>query len=326
MPRADAVFEGGGVKGIGLVGALSVAEAKGYVWENVAGTSAGAIVAALVAAGYTAPELKKIIGSLDYNRFKDKGTVDRIPVFGPLVSLLTEKGVYEGNFLEDWIRDLLLRKGVRVFGDLVRSGEKDKRYKYKLNVITSDITHELLVVLPTGIEKYGENPDRLEVAKAVRMSMSIPIVFEPVKFRGNYFVDGAILSNFPVWLFDSPGVPEWPTFGFKLIEPDYGKPNRIEGPLDFLKSVLETMMDAHDKIHVENNDIVRTIGVPTLGIKTTEFDLSPERVEKLYQSGVSAATDFFKTWNFKKYIQGHRAKKNPKWLAKIEQLRRVMVT
>ncbi|MCI0527831.1 MAG: patatin-like phospholipase family protein, partial [Nitrospira sp.] len=106
MPRADAVFEGGGVKGIGLVGALSVAESKGYVWENVAGTSAGAIVAALVAAGYEASELKKIIGSLDYNRFKDKGAVDRIPLFGPLVSLLSEKGIYEGNFLEDWMRDL----------------------------------------------------------------------------------------------------------------------------------------------------------------------------------------------------------------------------
>jgi NTE family protein len=326
MPKADAVFEGGGVKGIGLVGALSVAESKGYVWENVAGTSAGAIVAALVAAGYEAAELKKMIGSLDYNRFKDKGAVDRIPLFGPLVSLLSEKGIYEGNFLEDWIRELLLRKGVRTFGDLVRPGEKDKRYKYKLNVIAADVTNELLVVLPTGIEKYGENPDRLEVAKAVRMSMSIPLFFEPVKFRNNYFVDGGILSNFPVWLFDSPGIPEWPTFGFKLIEPDYGKPNRIEGPLDFLKSIVGTMMDAHDKLHVENNDIVRTIGIPTLGIKTTEFEITPERTEKLYQSGVSAATDFFKTWNFKKYIQAHRAKKNPKWLSKIEQLRRVMVT
>ncbi len=326
MPKADAVFEGGGVKGIGLVGALSVAESKGYVWENVAGTSAGAIVAALVAAGYEASELKKIIGSLDYKRFKDKGMVDRVPLFGPLISLLSEKGIYEGNFLEDWIRDLLLRKGIRTFGDMIRPGEMDKRYKYRLNIITADLTNELLVVLPTGIEKYGENPDRLEVAKAVRMSMSIPFFFEPVKFRGNYFVDGAILSNFPVWLFDSPGSPEWPTFGFKLIEPEYGRPNRIEGPLDYLKALVTTMMDAHDKLHVENNDIVRTIGISTLGVKTTEFDITPERTEKLYQSGISAANDFFKTWNFKKYIQVHRAKKNPKWMAKIEQLRRVMVT
>ena len=55
---ADAVFEGGGVKGIGLVGAVAVAEEKGYRWMNLAGTSAGAIVDTLIAAGYTAEEMK----------------------------------------------------------------------------------------------------------------------------------------------------------------------------------------------------------------------------------------------------------------------------
>jgi predicted acylesterase/phospholipase RssA len=53
--RVDAVFEGGGVKGIALVGATAVVEATGYRFANLAGTSAGAIVAALLGAGYTAP-------------------------------------------------------------------------------------------------------------------------------------------------------------------------------------------------------------------------------------------------------------------------------
>jgi predicted acylesterase/phospholipase RssA len=51
-------FEGGGVKGIGLVGAVAVAEERGYQWVNVGGTSAGAIVAFLLAAGYSASEIK----------------------------------------------------------------------------------------------------------------------------------------------------------------------------------------------------------------------------------------------------------------------------
>ena len=68
---ADAVFEGGGVKGIGLVGAVAVAEERGYQWVNIAGTSAGAIVAALLAAGYSAAEMKQIMEELDYNSFKD---------------------------------------------------------------------------------------------------------------------------------------------------------------------------------------------------------------------------------------------------------------
>ena len=56
---ADAVFEGGGVKGIALVGAVAVAEEKGYRWANLAGTSAGAIVASLLAAGYTGAEFRR---------------------------------------------------------------------------------------------------------------------------------------------------------------------------------------------------------------------------------------------------------------------------
>jgi len=78
----------GGVKGVGLVGAVAVAEEKGYRWENVAGTSAGAIVAALIAAGYTGVELKEIMKELDYNRFKDTSLIDRVPVLCSLISLV----------------------------------------------------------------------------------------------------------------------------------------------------------------------------------------------------------------------------------------------
>ena len=63
--KIDAVFEGGGVKGIGLVGAVAVTEERGYQFENLAGTSAGAIVAALIAAGYKSDKLKEIIENLD---------------------------------------------------------------------------------------------------------------------------------------------------------------------------------------------------------------------------------------------------------------------
>jgi len=78
----NAVFEGGGVKGIGLVGAVSITEELGYRFANVAGTSAGAIISTLIAAGYSANELKTILDELDYNEFKDKGLVDKIPLVG----------------------------------------------------------------------------------------------------------------------------------------------------------------------------------------------------------------------------------------------------
>src|SRR4029453_13730341 len=99
----DLVCEGGGVKGVGLAGAYSVLEEHGYRVQNVAGTSAGAITAALIAAGYTAEELKKIVFELDFAQFEDKGWEDRIPLFGKGISLLSDQGIYEGTRFLEWI-------------------------------------------------------------------------------------------------------------------------------------------------------------------------------------------------------------------------------
>src|SRR3712207_6704896 len=95
--KADAVFEGGGVKGIGLVGALFTAEQDYHVeWQRVAGTSAGAVVAALVAAGYTANEIYDIIKEkVSFAKMMDRSLIDRIPLIGPAVSLGFEKGIFE---------------------------------------------------------------------------------------------------------------------------------------------------------------------------------------------------------------------------------------
>jgi len=314
MPKADAVFEGGGVKGIGLVGALSVAEEEhGYTWQRVAGTSAGAIVAALLAVGYKAREIKEIMTELDYEDFKDTSFFDRFPVVGPLASLMLEKGIYEGDFLEGWLEDKLEAKGVFRFGQL----GQEKR----LRVITADITNERLVVLPDAAVKYGKNPRDLRIARAVRMSMSIPFFFEPVIWNGCYFVDGGILSNFPIWLFDSDYEPRWPTFGFRLAEPEYGQPNRIDGPLDFAAAVITTMMEAHDKLHVENEDWSRTIDIPTLDVQATDFDLSPEKAEALFLSGRQAAWKFFPNWDF----ETHKQHRYPGQSRKVKHLKKRMV-
>ena len=314
--KADAVFEGGGVKGIGLVGAVAIAEERGYQWVNVAGTSAGAIVAALLAAGYEAAEMKKILAELDYNKFKDTSLLDKIPLVGPLASVVFEKGIYEGKFFERWIRELLRQKGVETFKDIIRDEYRDdKRYRFKLRVVASDISQGRLLILPQDIADYGIRPEDLNVAAAVRMSMSIPFFYEPVKLRNmktnqiSYIVDGGILSNFPVWLFDSEGeIPEWPTFGFKLVEPEeeHEIPHRVSGPISLITALFSTMMEAHDARYIKDEQFIRTIPIPTLGVGTTEFDISLEKSEALYQSGTKAAERFFDAWNFTKYVEKYR--------------------
>ena len=116
--EVDLVFEGGGVKGIGLVGALAALEEQGYEPHRVAGTSAGALVAALLAAGYEAAELRELVLSLDYRQFQDRGWEDKVPLIERSLSLLLDLGLFEGEALRSFVRDLLAAKGVRRFGDL----------------------------------------------------------------------------------------------------------------------------------------------------------------------------------------------------------------
>ena len=325
--KCDLVCEGGGVKGIGLAGAYSVLEEQGYVAQNVAGTSAGAITAALIAAGYTAAELREIVFGMDFAAFRDRGWEDRIPFVRRSASILKDLGIYEGKFFEEWIGKLLADKGVTTFADVMTDefGE-DPRYSSKLQVIASDVTTHRLLVLPRDAGQLGIEPGALSVARAVRMSMSIPIFFEPVCHkneqtnRTHLIVDGGMLSNFPVWLFDCDGsqVPDWPTFGLLLVEPNpktqVGErlpepekvPRGIGGLLKYMRAMASTMMEAHDRMYVETAEFARTIPVPTLGIGTTEFEITEARKELLYQSGREAATDFLASWDFDAYIAEFR--------------------
>ena len=258
----------------------------GYKPQNVAGTSAGAITAALIAAGYTSAELDKIIFGLDYRQFEDESWEDRIPLIGTPPGILFNEGVYKGEVFLEWIRALLAAKGVHTFADL-RTDSDDPKYRSKLQVIASDISARQLLVLPRDAAVLGFDPDELEVALAVRMSMSIPIFFEAVRHvneqtnHEHVIVDGGMLSNFPVWLFDcgEGEVPEWPTFGLLLVEPDpkipiteripepeHG-PHGFKGLVALASSMVHTMMEAHDRLYLEKAQFARTISIPTLGCR-----------------------------------------------------------
>jgi NTE family protein len=320
----DLVFEGGGVKGIGLAGAFAALEQSGFTHKSVAGTSAGAITAALVAAGYSSAELDDIVLKLPFASFKDEDFMDKLPG-GKAVSILTHLGIYEGAVFEDWITGLLRKKGKTKFGDIVNEDADDPESRWCLRVIASDVTCKRMLVLPNDAPHLGLDPDDMDIAHAVRMSMSIPIFFEPVKHKNpktgdtHVIVDGGMLSNFPVWLFDcKERDPRWPTFGLMLVEPEPKKPigHRIAADpdhgvernsvVDFVKSLASTMMAAHDRMYLDQATYARTIPIPTLGVGTTEFDIPADRVHDLYESGHKAATDFLAKWDFQAYIEEYR--------------------
>lgn len=277
----DGVFQGGGVKGVGFAGAIKAVEEAGHQFRYLAGTSAGAIIAALVAAGYTADELQHIFETLDYTDFKQLN----FPI--PAINLFLYDGLYDGGDFLDWITSLLKEKNITCFREL--GG--------RLKIIASDLTAGRMIVLPDDLKLYNIDPDSFSVAQAVRMSMSIPFFFNPMKLRDNYIVDGGVLSNFPVWLFD--GESECPTLGFKPVGDGDNRPNTISGPVSLLGALFKTMLGAHDERYVSEDDWnTRTIAIPTGNLSAVDFGLTPERAHLLWEAGYKAGHDFFMKWDY----------------------------
>ena len=316
---ADAVLEGGGMRGIAHVGALCVAEARGYRWQHCAGTSAGALVAALLAADYSATELRALLADVDFARFgRDQGW--RGWYSAQLVRLLSKGGLHTGDYLETFLRSHLQARGKHYFGDLICAGREREPLtsplRYRLLVIASDITNGRMLHLPQDLALYGQNPDELDIALAVRMSASIPFVYRPILCRDRAgllyrVVDGGLLSNFPIGIFDVTGTPAYPTLGFRLID---GPPTREESApraqenlLRFGHDLLNTMLTAHDRLSLDEHAYVRTIAIPVTGISGTRFDLSRAQIEQLYRNGEAAAEHFFASWNFSAYKAMYRS-------------------
>ena len=139
------------------------------------------------------------------------------------------------------------------------------------------------------------------------MSCSIPYFFDPAKVlyrpskKVSYIVDGGLLSNFPVWLFDREH-PRWPTFGFRLISETEGQPRAIRGPISLFRAMFLTMMEAHDNRHIKEQDRLRTIQVLTKGVSVTDFHISREQRQALYEAGRKAGEAFFSKWRFSYYL------------------------
>ncbi len=306
--RVDLVCEGGGVRGIGLVGAVDALAGAGYRFPRVAGTSAGAIVASLVAALQVAGEpltrLAEVMRTIDYRKFLDRSLIGRVPLIGGGLSLIVSDGVYRGAYLERLLAGLLGDLGVRTFGDL-RTGEEPEQFAWSLVVTASDLSRRRLVRIPWDLPSYGIDPDGFPVARAVHASAAIPYVFEPIRVGGATWVDGGLLSDFPVELFDrTDGRPSWPTFGIRLsARPGIPPTHPVHGPVSLGIAAIETLLSNQDNAYIDDPCTVRrTIFVPADGVSPIDFDITADQREALYQSGLRAGRDFLKTWDYAAFL------------------------
>jgi NTE family protein len=320
--RADLVCEGGGVKGIGLVGAVTALSEAGYAFPRVAGSSAGAIVGCLVAAlqqaGEPVERLEDVVRAVDYRRFRDASGCGRLPLVGRGLSLLAHDGLYEGRYLEEFLTGALGELGVSTFGDLRIPAASEaaeglpRERAYRLVVTVSDLSRRRLTRLPWDLPLYEGHPDDYPVARAVRASSAIPFFFRPVRQPTSggaaTWVDGGLLSNFPIGLFDRAASlePRWPTFGVRLTTRPPTPPltPEVRGPLAVGLATIDTLLTDQGNHYLEDPCTVqRTVFVPTAGVSVVDFDLTRETQDRLYASGRTAAQQFLQEWDFAEHVR-----------------------
>ncbi len=122
-----------------------------------------------------------------------------------------------------------------------------------------------------------------------------------MKSKFSYVVDGGLLSNFPLWLFEDDvmaGTPI-PVIGFQMVGRSEAHPHPIKGPITMFQAMFDTMLSAHDERYIEKHNRIRTIKIPALGVGTTQFNLSPQMSKDLYRSGYEAGEKFFRCWDRK---------------------------
>lgn len=320
---SNLVFEGGGVRGIAYVGALRELEKRGILGgiQRIAGTSAGAINAVLLATGHDAGETTGILLDLDFRNFLD----DNWGVVRDSRRLLSEFGWYRGDYFRDWIgRRIAARTGSTetTFAELRQRGMPD------LYLVACNLSTGFSEVLS------AERTPGMPVADAARMSMSIPLFFRAVRGRRKQvFVDGGVLRNYPVKVFDrsryvTPGkhraharstayyrkdnrdrpagscryVYNKETLGFRLdtreeiaLFRDGTAPalERIDDFFDYGSALFRAVMNVQNNVHLHSDDWQRTIYIDTLGIGTTDFSLSRSAKRRLIRSGAAGVRAYF---------------------------------
>ncbi len=303
------VFQGGGCKGIAYAGAYEVAYNRGVSFSSLVGTSAGSIVAALIAAGATPVELNEIMAKIDYTEFL-RAPVNinsyKPPTLPWYVKYLKNKyivkglpfikflGIYNSGFIKEWLelemRKLLgIAKGPICFEHL----------KIPLYIVSTDLKSNKPYVWDYFKDKSAD------VCEAVQASCTIPFFFQTLNER---FVDGGLLSNLPAYIFQDDANKFFnKILAFTLKSKESNE--AVTGSIGtYLGSIINTTIEGATDVRLGLLDNVYTIGINTGDISSTDFTkMSNENISTLVQAGKNAANLFFNN----ETIQIARVERNP---------------
>ena len=284
-------IKGGGVKGIAYVGAIDELDKAGLFEpiRRVSGTSAGALMACMISAGYTVEQIHDLMKSIRFNQFKTG--------WNPL-RIFTHYGLYSGNYIVNFVHKMLKGGPKRLsaratFMDMKKAGCRDL-YVFACNTTTHTVT-----------EFSADKTPQCVVAEAIRASMSIPFFFKAYRLStgtesSHLYVDGGLVYNYPLSFFDAPRFnsscivnPE--SIGLYLYSPHPEPEVNINYSrlLFFSRHIFESMLDAQDYLVLQDPEQVqRSVLIDDLNLLATDFNITVTDMDKLIDSGRKATQKF----------------------------------
>ena len=293
------IFEGGGIKGIAFCGALKELNKYGLI-KNIkrfGGSSVGSIYACLYAIGYTPDELELIIKNTNFKDLLD----NQIGYIQDFYSLLNDYGYCRGNYFYNWIGTLIEKK----------TGNSD----YSFNELWSSQRKELIITgtnLNTMTTQYysHKNHPNMSIRDAIRISISIPFIFQPVIWNDDILIDGGLIDNYPIDLFDNKNEendicdPNWKTLGLKINS--YYSKNKcnevsprcnINGIQSYLYSIVNLFCRDSGDSQLNQTDWIRSVIIDTGNINTMQFDINDTDKNFLIEQGKIAVQKFINNRN-----------------------------
>jgi predicted acylesterase/phospholipase RssA len=266
------VLSGGGAKGIAYCGVFKYLDEHAMIdyIKQICGVSIGSIFGLLLILGYTADDISEEILNKRFSELKNI----------KLSHLFTKYGIDSGKQISQWLETLMIVKGY----------SKDTTFKelYRKTGIHFQVCASNINRCTMTIFDYITTPN-VKVTKAIRMSIGIPLLFTAQRFNGDIHVDGGIINNYPIQMFNDCLDT---VLGVRLMSSS-DEYKKIDGLDKYIYTVFSCFMRQRDALIVEDVRYnPRTIKV-VVNESTINFDIDIDTIQNLINIGYNSASDFF---------------------------------
>lgn len=263
ITKYNAIFGGGGIKGIAYLGSISALEQYGFIINKVGGTSVGAIIASLLVMGYTSNDLIKLLNQIKLDDFTKKSLVKNIK------NIFINQGLISSKPLYDLLKPLYLKKHYWYYQDIIKNN--DSRLKVVTTLIKKSKPMIQEIIIPDDLKYLNINQNKFPIIDSVIMSSTYPIYFSPYKLNNQIYLDGGLKEKINLTLFENE----------PLLRLAFTLNKKVKEPYKKIKGGYLLQID-------------------TKNVKTLNFKITKQEMKTLIENGYNTTLNWLQNEWFKR--------------------------